>query len=55
MRVSGGIYGLRNPCVKMEVRGNGDLIQLRTAFAQAAHLPMRGPLAFVIRVEGAAA
>jgi translocation and assembly module TamB len=51
-RVSGGIYGLRAPRVAIAVRGNGDLTQLRTAFAQAVHLPIRGPLAFALRVEG---
>ncbi|MGC2406347.1 MAG: translocation/assembly module TamB domain-containing protein [Candidatus Cybelea sp.] len=51
-RVSGGIYGLRAPRIALAVRGNGDLARLRMAFAQAVHLPIRGPLAFALRVEG---
>lgn len=55
VQVSGGVYGLRNPRLRIAVRGNGDLTQLRSAFAQAARLPMRGPLLFALLVEGAAA
>lgn len=51
-RASGGIYGLRAPRVAITVHGSGDLTQLRTAFPQAVHLPIRGPLAFALRVEG---
>ena len=53
--VSGGLYDLRNPRLRIAVRGNGELAQLRTAFAQAEHLPVRGLLTFSLLVEGAAA
>ncbi len=33
--VSGGIYGLTAPRMRVAVRGGGDLSQLRTAFGQA--------------------
>jgi autotransporter translocation and assembly factor TamB len=53
-RVSGGIYGLNAPRVQLAVRGNGDLSRLRTAFAQAARLPVRGTLTFALLVDGPA-
>ena len=53
--ISGGIYGLRAPRVRLTVRGTGDLAILRSAFGQAARLPMRGPLSFSVLVEGPAA
>ena len=52
--VSGGLYDLRNPRLRIAVRGNGELAQLRTGFAQAEHLPVRGSLTFALLVEGAA-
>ncbi|MGA9944410.1 MAG: hypothetical protein WBP75_05155, partial [Candidatus Cybelea sp.] len=52
--VSGGLYGLRDPRLRIAVRGNGELAQLRTAFAQAEHLPVRGLLTFALLVQGAA-
>ncbi|MGB8910383.1 MAG: translocation/assembly module TamB domain-containing protein [Candidatus Cybelea sp.] len=52
--VSGGLYGLRDPRLRIAVRGNGELSRLRTAFAQAAHLPVQGLLTFALLVEGAA-
>jgi hypothetical protein len=51
-QVSGGLYDLHDPRLRIAVRGSGDLTQLRNAFAQAKHLPMRGPLAFGVLVEG---
>ncbi|MGC1380844.1 MAG: translocation/assembly module TamB domain-containing protein [Candidatus Baltobacteraceae bacterium] len=51
-RLTGGLYGLRDPRLRMAVQGDGDLAQLRTAFAQAEHLPMRGPLDFALLVTG---
>lgn len=51
-RVTGGVYGLRAPRLRLAVRGNGSLAQLRTAFAQAQRLPMRGRLDFTLLVEG---
>ncbi len=54
-RVSGGIYGLRDPHVRLAVRGSGDVARLRSAFPQAERLPMRGALTFALLVSGAAA
>src|SRR5579862_7960565 len=39
-RVSGGVFGIDHPQIRLAVRGGGDLSQLRSAFAQAASLPM---------------
>ncbi|MGB6522814.1 MAG: hypothetical protein WBE83_13700, partial [Candidatus Cybelea sp.] len=52
--VSGGIYDLRQPHLRLVVEGAGDLSRLRAAFAQARSLPMRGPLAFSLLVQGKA-
>lgn len=52
--VSGGLYGLRDPHLRLTVRGAGDLARLRSAFSQAERLPMRGPIAFKLLVEGPA-
>jgi TamB, inner membrane protein subunit of TAM complex len=52
--VSGGIYDLSDPQVRIAIRGSGDLAELRTAFAQARRLPMRGPLRFALLIEGGA-
>jgi len=54
VRVTGGIYDLHDPHLRVAIRGAGDLTQLRSAFAQARRLPMRGPLAFSLLVEGRA-
>jgi hypothetical protein len=48
----GGLYGLTDPRLRVAVRGNGDLARLRAVFPQAHHLPIRGPLAFALLVEG---
>jgi autotransporter translocation and assembly factor TamB len=53
-KVTGGIYGVGAPRIRLVVRGNGDLAQLRTAFAQARRLPMRGVLDFTLLVQGTA-
>ncbi|MGA8575536.1 MAG: translocation/assembly module TamB domain-containing protein [Candidatus Cybelea sp.] len=53
-RVTGGVYGLRAPRIRLAVRGSGDLAQLRTAFTQARRLPMRGVLDFTLLVQGTA-
>jgi autotransporter translocation and assembly factor TamB len=52
--VSGGIYGLRDPQARITVRGATDLAELRSVFAQAKHLPMRGPIRFAMLAEGKA-
>ena len=53
--VSGGIYGLTAPQMRVAVRGGGDLSQLRTAFGQARRLPMQGRVRFALLAEGPAA
>lgn len=53
-RISGGIYAVGDPHVRIAIRGAGDLARLREAFPQAARLPMRGRLAFALLVEGSA-
>ncbi|HYL26441.1 MAG TPA: hypothetical protein VEW74_01335, partial [Candidatus Nitrosotalea sp.] len=50
--VDGGIFGLRDPHLRLSARGSGELAQLRTAFAQAARLPISGQLAFDLLVQG---
>lgn len=50
--ISGGVYGLRSPRLRIAVRGSGDLAQLRSAFAQGRRLPIRGPVTFGVLVEG---
>ncbi len=52
VRVSGGIYDLRHPRIRMAVRGSGDLARLRTAFSAARRLPVSGPLDFAVLVAG---
>ncbi len=54
-RIDGGIYDVRDPHVRITIRGAGDLARLREVFAQAARLPMRGRLAFGLLIEGSAA
>ena len=53
--VSGGIYDLQQPHLRLLVHGLGDLGKMRVAFAQARSLPMHGPLAFSLLVQGRAA
>src|SRR5579862_7134350 len=50
--IAGGLYDLRNPRLRVAVRGSGDLAQLRGAFAQGQRLPIRGPVTFGLLVEG---
>ncbi|HVR46960.1 MAG TPA: translocation/assembly module TamB domain-containing protein [Candidatus Binatia bacterium] len=52
--IGGGIYGLGSPRLRMTVRGSADAAVLRTAFTQAARLPIRGQLSFALLVEGSA-
>jgi autotransporter translocation and assembly factor TamB len=52
--VSGGVYDLQRPHLRLAVRGAGDLARLRVAFAQARNLPMHGPLVFSLLVQGSA-
>jgi autotransporter translocation and assembly factor TamB len=55
VRISGGIYGLRNPRLRMTIQGTADSARLRSAFTQAQRLPISGPVAFGLLVEGATA
>ncbi len=55
VRVDGGIYGLRAPRLRLAIRGSGDAERLRSAFAQAQRLLVRGPLSMTLLVEGATA
>ena len=50
--ISGGLYNLKDPHLRVSVRGAGDLAQLRAAFAEAKSLPISGPLRFALLVEG---
>ncbi|MGZ3547847.1 MAG: translocation/assembly module TamB domain-containing protein [Vulcanimicrobiaceae bacterium] len=54
VRISGGIYDLHDPKVRLVLDGHGDLHQMREVAAAAARLPMSGPLRFRLTVEGAA-
>ena len=54
VHLSGGIYDLRAPRVRMALSGSGDLARLRSAFAQASRLPVHGPIGFALLVEGSA-
>jgi hypothetical protein len=53
-RVSGGVYDLRNPHLRIAVRGAGNLASLRFAFKAARQLPIHGLLRFGLLVEGVA-
>jgi autotransporter translocation and assembly factor TamB len=55
VRVRGGLYGLQHPQLRMAVAGVADAARLRTAFTQAARLPIGGPVNFALLVEGATA
>lgn len=50
--ISGGIYGLSSPHLRLAIRGSGETAQLRSAFAQAGRLPVSGPIRFGLLVEG---
>ncbi|HEY2473866.1 MAG TPA: translocation/assembly module TamB domain-containing protein [Candidatus Cybelea sp.] len=52
--VTGGVYDLHRPRLRVVVRGSGNLSRLRKAFTQARTLPMHGPLAFSLLVQGLA-
>jgi autotransporter translocation and assembly factor TamB len=53
-RISGGVFDLTHPQVRMAIRGSGRLGQLRAAFAQAKRLPVSGRITFAVLAEGAA-
>ena len=54
VRVSGGVYDLQDPRIRVAVRGNGELARLRGAFAQARRFPIRGNVTYALLAEGPA-
>ncbi|MBV8154108.1 MAG: translocation/assembly module TamB domain-containing protein [Candidatus Eremiobacteraeota bacterium] len=50
--VTGGAFLRNGVQARLAIRGHADLAQLRNAFAQAARLPMRGPIDFAVLAEG---
>jgi autotransporter translocation and assembly factor TamB len=52
VHVSGGIYNLHDPRVRIAVAGSGKLSRLRTAFVAARRLPIEGVLRFAVLIEG---
>ncbi|HKE37068.1 MAG TPA: hypothetical protein VKB39_06530, partial [Candidatus Baltobacteraceae bacterium] len=50
--VSGGAFLHKGAQVRIAVRGNADLAQLRGVSAQASRLPMSGPVTFSVLAEG---
>jgi len=55
VRISGGIYNLMHPTLHLGIAGHGDVRRLLTLAHGASWLPIRGPIAFKLLVEGAAA
>ena len=51
-RVSGGVYDLSNPKLRVSVAGTADLAKLRTASPMSANLPVTGTLRFGALAEG---
>ena len=54
LHLLGGIYDLHAPSFRLAMNVDGDLAHLRTAIAQAAHLPASGPVHLAILLEGRA-
>jgi autotransporter translocation and assembly factor TamB len=52
VRITGGIYDLSNPTVRLGIVGQGDLHDLITLSNAAKNFPLAGPLAFRLLVEG---
>jgi len=50
--ITGGLFGLTSPRLRVAVRGRADLAQLKTAFAQAQRFPVSGPVDFSLLIEG---
>lgn len=53
-QVSGGVYNLHDPQLRLAIRGSGDLAVLRSAFTQTRRVALSGPLDFSLLVEGSA-
>ncbi len=54
IRLTGGVYDLSAPKLRIGITGNGDLRNLVTLSDAAKKFPVTGPIAFKIFVEGAA-
>jgi autotransporter translocation and assembly factor TamB len=52
--ITGGMYGLDKPQLRVGVRGSADLAQLQGVFAGAQRLPVHGPIGFSLLIEGSA-
>jgi autotransporter translocation and assembly factor TamB len=52
VRIAGGIYDLAKPTLRLGIAGNGDLRRLLTLNDAAKALPVSGPVAFKLLVEG---
>jgi len=52
VRISGAIYNLATPKLRLGIAGKGDLRQLITLADAAKKLPLSGPMAFTLFVEG---
>jgi autotransporter translocation and assembly factor TamB len=52
VRIAGGIYDLAKPTLRLGIAGNGDLRGLLTLNDAAKALPVSGPVAFKLFVEG---
>jgi autotransporter translocation and assembly factor TamB len=55
VRISGAIYNLTAPKLRLGIEGKGDLRRLITLADAAKKLPLSGPLSFELLVEGDAA
>jgi autotransporter translocation and assembly factor TamB len=52
VRITGGIYDLSRPTVRLGIVGRGDLHELITLSNAAKNFPLAGPVAFKLLVEG---
>ncbi len=52
VRIAGGIYNLAHPTLRLGITGRGELRRLLTLSNGATALPVRGPIAFRLFVEG---
>jgi len=55
VRIAGAIYDLAHPALHLGITGKGELRRLLTLAQGATALPVRGPIAFKLFVEGDAA
>jgi hypothetical protein len=52
VRIAGAVYGFAHPALRLGIAGQGDLSRLVTLSDAGKALPLRGPLAFRLLVEG---